>query len=160
MRTGISQQNIFLEEKRAMMFNEKNQIERYNDECEAFFEEFFIHNVDEMRLFNAVNMIGKKVFPYLMQNVKFKHWIEWVFMEIFRTEEPSIDYEIECQFVECREVIEYFIEERNVDIFLIEFEEEIQLRIDAGWFSPVDQKDTTEEYLRMEQKRQEFFSMM
>ena len=144
MRTGISQQNIFLEAKRAMMFNEKNQIERY---------------VDEMRLFNAVNMIVKKVFPYLMQNVKFKHWIEWVFMEIFRTEEPSIDYEIECQFVECREVIEYFIEERNVDIFLIEFEEEIQLRIDAGWFSPVDQKDTTEEYLRMEQKRQEFFSM-
>ena len=140
MRTGISQQNIFLEAKRAMMFNEKNQIERYNDECEAFFEEFFIHNVDEMRLFNAVNMIVKKVFPY-------------------RTEEPSIDYEIECQFVECREVIEYFIEERNVDIFLIEFEEEIQLRIDAGWFSPVDHKDTTEEYLRMEQKRQEFFSM-
>ena len=142
-----------------MMFNEKNQIERYNDECEAFFEEFFIQNVDEMRLFNAVNMIVKKVFPYLMRNAKFKHWIEWVFMEIFRTEMPSIDYEVECQFVECREVIEYFIEERNVDIFLIEFEEEIQLRIDAGWFSPVDQKDTTEEYLRMEQKRQEFFSM-
>ena len=142
------------------MFNEKNQIERYNDECEAFFEEFFIQNVDEMRLFNAVNMIVKKVFPYLMRNVKFKHWIEWVFMEIFRTEMPSIDYEVECQFVECREVIEYFIEERNVDIFLIEFEEEIQLRIDAGWFSPVDQKDTTEEYLRMEQKRQEFFSLL
>lgn len=160
MRTGISQQNIFLEAKRAMMFNEKNQIERYNDECEAFFEEFFIQNVDEMRLFNAVNMIVKKVFPYLMRNAKFKHWIEWVFMEIFRTEMPSIDYEVECQFVECREVIEYFIEERNIDIFLIEFEEEIQLRIDAGWFSPVDQKDTTEEYLRMEQMRQEFFSMM
>lgn len=139
-----------------MKFNE-SQIKRCNKECETFFEEFFIQNVDEMRLFNAVNTIVKKAFPYLMRNAKFKHWIEWVFVEIFRTEEPSIDYEIECQFVECRDVIEYFIEERNIDIFMVEFEKEIQLRIDAGWFSPIDQKDTTEEYLRMEQMRQEKF---
>lgn len=91
-----------------------------------------IRTADEKLFLDSVDSLIKERRPDLKNSVEVKNWIKWVFKKYFRENETNADYDTDYQSIYCKELIDDLLEDGNKEVFLKEFEEEIQQRIDDG----------------------------
>ena len=132
--------------------------ETYNRMAAKIFTEFEISTKDQADLFREIARIIKEDFSYLMYNERFRSWIEEIFRECFWNADPYVDDSIDFPHYRYKRFVMDFIKGKkntvNKIVFKCHFEDEIQNKVDTGWFTDYgDDFIETEKMLAEEERR-------